>query len=280
MDSFNNPDDILKQALLPFQIFGLWTPKSGSILIYRLRGIAFLIFTNSVTFFILVHLFMLEDYSQLSSALWGILPAVCQCIKCVYIFSYNSELQQLIDPIRQFQLKSIEESLLVKNRMSLIYKFAVSFIVTSVGGSSLKEWTAPMNTEPTLPYYAWLPFWDWKNSRRDYWLAWSYQTIGINAIVIMILSTEILFGFMLYVVSIQLEIIGNRLRNIGHSLGEMTNADEATKTLLHCIKIHIRTLEFKEKIQNYMNFPYVCHLMASGILISAIVNDLVMVCFE
>lgn len=277
---FINPDKITKPLILIFHCFGLWRPRAVTGLVYQIYGILYLTFSCTLTTLMILHLTLLEDRSELSSALWAMLTAICITIKSIYIYAHNYELQQMVGRIRKFRLKNEKEHILVEKHLTLIYRVGTFLACSMFGAGYLKMITAPMFEKPTLPFEAWYPFLDWENSRRDYWLAVLLQFVGFNTVVIFVPVTDTLFSFMIFIVSIEFQIVGMRLEEIGgpSAMPRYNDEAKAIRELVECIKLHIRTLKFKESIQKFMNFPYSCYIAASGISISAIIAELVAVC--
>lgn len=52
---------------------------------------------------------------------------------------------------------------------------------------------------------------------------------------------------------------------------------EETEHLVECVKLHIEVIDFKEKIEECFNIPFSFQAIASSIVISSIVNEMVQV---
>lgn len=278
MYSFLNPDKVLKPTLLIFRICGLWRPDSS--VFYRIYGIIFVCSGFVFTSFMAATIFIIEEWSQLPSAVWMALTNVCGCLKCLCALVYHKEFLQLAESARQFRLKSSDERALVDKRLNSVYIFGVVFGTFAHGAVTLNAITASTFKVPRLPFEVWTPFWDWKHSIRDYWFAWSFLLIGNNVLVLAQVTTEIYFAFLLSVISTETEIIGKRLKGLGNLKRSANDGKENTedlKCLIECVELHLGVLKLKARVQNLMNFPYFCQIASSGIIISAIIVVLAMV---
>lgn len=280
MYSFVNPDKVLNPITKVFRGFGLWEPSSSFI--YRIYGILYLSFFGLFILFMVAYAFLLEDTSQLSFALWMMLTEFCAFLKFIYVYAYNDDLLDIIQRIKAFQLRTDKERILMDKYMKFIYKCGIFFAWSALFSVHVNQLTAPTFDKPTLPFGTWLPFWEWKTCRKDYWRAWVYQYIAINTSVLILVCVEIVISFTLLMTSIQIEIVGKRLEDIGKPVKNLR--DDGSQQivgcdyLIECIHLHRTALDLKERIQKLMNVPYFCQVASSGIVISAIVVDLAKVC--
>lgn len=275
MDQFVNPNKVTNPLIAILRGFGLWKLQSSAGLSYRIYGIFIILFCCLMTFFLIMNLILMSDYSKLSAALWPTLSGLCGCIKFIHVYAYNSELERLLERIKSVHLKTDKERLLVERHLTFLHRFGIFFFISVLGSVNMHNLRAAMYDKPELPHEAWCPFWDWQNSRRDYWLAWTYQCVSVNTSIIIIAAIDTFLCFMLYMIGVEVVIVGDRLAVIGKTMEG--NKPDANKILIECAKMHLSTLKLKERIQNFMNFPYFCQISASGIVLSAIVADLTMV---
>ncbi|XP_037040275.1 odorant receptor 94b-like [Bradysia coprophila] len=74
--------------------------------------------------------------------------------------------------------------------------------------------SAIMSDNPRLPYPAWYPF-GWKSNTSAYPWLYTYQVVGVIIQANLNMSLDLLAAYFMFMASIKLEIVGNRLQKLG-----------------------------------------------------------------
>lgn len=223
------------------------------------------IFSACSTFSMIIFLLRLDNYRELTYGLYMMLTQFCGFIKIMFFHWHNSKMRQFVERIKAFMVNSDFEEKLVANRMRFFDKFAAFYYIMAISAIHATELMTIFSQKIQLPFSGWYPMFDWQNNVRHYWMAVGYQYLCILSVNLLLITVEIYFAFLIFIVSIQLEIIGHRLRAIGFTVKEMNSHEDIghalqrkqkeMKRLIECINLHIETVEFKENIECYFNIP-------------------------
>lgn len=267
---------------MALRVFGLWGSGTKPSQCYQIYGIFVVSFYCVFTFFMVAQIILLDDKAKLAHTLSMPLIVLCGCLKFIYFVIYNKELQELVQHIRRFRLESDEERALVNGNINGIYIVAIIFTIGCMSSTHVNVITIANLDHPALPFAGWYPFWDWQHCKRDYYITLTYQYIGINTSVLLMLAVEMFFTFMLLMSGIIFEIIGKRIKRLGKAtqvnacgkiphglIKTVMNKPDESDILINCVQQHLNVLALKEKIEKLMSFSYMCQMLASAISISA-----------
>lgn len=281
-----NADRSISKIRFMFRIFGCWRSEPSSRW-YSLYSIMYLVlFPACLTFFMFMFLWRLDNYEELSYGLYMFLTQFCGLIKVLCFQLRNSELRQFFERIKMFQVHGDFEEKLVTHRSRFFDRVSALYYTMAITALHITILMAIFSETARLPFSSWYPMLDWQNDAQHYWIAIAYQYVAIISACFLIQTVDAYFNFSLFVVSIQLEIIGHRLRAIGSTIKnlncvkmcEMQQSEcEETQRLVECVKLHIEVVDFKEKIENCFNIPFFFQAIASSIVISSIVNEMIQV---
>lgn len=272
-----NADKCLKKLIFLLRVFGVWYPEKRKILYFIYSTAYFLIFPGLTNVFMFVYLLKLDNIKDLTYGLYMFLTQLCGLIKFVCFLYKNSEFQQLIKRSRAFPLESEIERKLIETRIGFFLKIAIFYYVMAMTAIHTTELMAIFADTVKLPFSAWYPFLDWENNSRDYWIAVAYQHVSITSASLVIITIDVLFSLLLFIVSIELELIGMRMSKIGyfsHDQREIGNLTaEHFDKLKTNIDFHRKAVEFKCSLENCFDLPFFVQIVASGIVISSIINE-------
>lgn len=272
---------------------GLWKPsKSTYAIFYNIYGLSFLfIFSFLYTFCMSMKIFFLNNVKDTSTVLFMSLNEVSLFIKVVYFYMQNRKIQALFSELNDFDLDNIEEHDLVANRLSYFWKVNLFYYIIANWATCTTEIAALFAEETMLPFSGWYPGFDWEHNARDYWTIFLYQCAGMMITCNMSMTVDMYPCFFIYVISIQLRIVGRRVRALGHEITETSqntrtiyssngkikekeNELRATSELIRCIKNHQNILRQTEVLQSYFTMSFLSLIAISGIVICSMSNEL------
>lgn len=252
-------------------IIGLWKPKTDSTA-YNIFG-ALYIFMFSVlfTFFMILYMCYLTDITELTFAIWMTLVQLCGCIKFINFFARNRNIQQLERIVNDFQLESKEEYDYVANGIKWFSRMAFFYWTMGMFAIQSTVLLALLGDQPRLPYGGVYPFLDWRSSTRDFVIVLCYQEFSLTTSSSLIMVTDIYLSFILYMISVRLDLVGRRFEKLGYGVVkcEQENLDKMQKYM----EIYQVTIQFKEKVEQIFTFPFFCQIAVSAVIISSIITE-------
>lgn len=208
-----------------FRVTGLW-PHEDSGRLYYYFGVVFqFIFSFAYTIFMLINLFMLDNVVEITANLYMALTELALFVKIANFFVRIDAMQEMFRSIQSFQLDSIEEEHLINRRLKFFLKISIYYygcanmaVVTSMISTLL-------STEVKLPFYGWYVV-DWRENRQHYWAVFAYQIIGMYITANLNITIELFPMLLMYMASVQMEILGRRMRKIGWRQNTTTFSSE------------------------------------------------------
>lgn len=212
-------------------------------------------------------------------------------VKVVYFYIQNRKIQALFSELNEFDLDSAEEQSLVADRLKYFWKVNLFYYVIANWATGTTEIAALFAEETMLPFTGWYPGFDWEHNARDYWTIFVYQSIGMAITCNMSMTVDMYPCFFIYMTSIQLRIVGRRMRALGREIAEThrntsriqspeqkikeTEKElKATKELIRCIENHQNILRQTEVFQSYFTMPFLSLIAISGTVICCMSNEL------
>lgn len=222
----------------------------------------------------LVYLLKLDNKKDLTYGLYMFLTQLCGLIKFLCFLYKNIEFQQLIKRSKVFQLETEFEERLIEKRIGFFFKIAVFYYIMAMIAIHTTELMAICAETVKLPFSAWYPFLDWEHNARDYWVAVAYQHVSITSASLLIITIDVLFSLLLFVVSIELELIGLRMSQIGYIADDNAICwAQQFEIFKNNINLHRKAVEFKCALEKCFDLPFFIQIVASGIVISSIINE-------
>lgn len=242
---------ITTSLLIVFCIIGLWRPKWISNNIYKYYSIIMIfVFSFLLTLTMLINLILLKDKEQLTDSMYMTLTELALFLKICNFHGHNRSIQSLLISVQNFQLETPQEIEIYQNKARFYFQILLmDFMFTNLSHVMI-QLRALLSSEYIQPFPAWYPF-DSGFSIRRYWLIYVHQLIGMTLTSNLNVSIELYPNFMLYMVSVQMEILCNRLRNIGHrsrkigcnkvnyaNVDGIEDQETALVALKKCVKTH------------------------------------------
>lgn len=278
MSSSLNADKCLKKLKLLLRALGIWYSKSHKQFYFIYSALFLFICPGLTNLSMFVYLVKLTDRSDLTYGLYMFLTQFCGFIKFMCFLVKNNDFQQLIKRSMEFQLESEFEKKLVAQRIRFFFRVAIFYYLMAVIAIHTTELMAIFADTVKLPFSSWYPCLDWQHNTRHYWIAVAYQHISITSASLLIITIDVLFSILMFIVSIEIELIGLRMANIGYF--EMQTPENKLamemkhlKMLVNNIIFHRKAIAFKCSLEDCFDVPFFVQIVASGIVISSIINE-------
>lgn len=239
-------DQTIKPILLTLRWCGLW-PSDGPSRAYRVYGISMLvIFSFLLTLTMLIQLFGFTDFDSLTDSMYMALTEFALFIKTANFFLRNDSMQQHVRTAKNFQLETHDEVKLFNTRMRFIRRIIVMLFVSV----NIAHFSTEMKTVFTpgllLLFPASYPT-GWLDGGAKYLFVYGHQSIGAFITSNLSAALEAYTCVMLYMVAVQMEILGMRLRSFGHHTGDNANRGQSDAKRMN--KNHEQLGQLREFIQ-------------------------------
>lgn len=276
-----NADKALKKIIFSLRIFGLWKPQPRTIAYDVYSTVYFIICPGLLNILMFIFLLNLEDQKDLTSALYMFLTQLCGGIKSSWFLVRNREFQQLVQRSKTFILGSVSEQKFVAKRMKFFFFLTSFYAATALSALHTTEIMAFVSNTRKLPFPVWYPFLDWKIYARDYWIAVSYTHVAIISASVVIIAVDILLCLLIFIVSIELELIGKRLSTLGYPkkgtskkrLDRINVEIEYFNVMKNCVNCHNEAHDFKCALEKGFSLPFLFQIVFSGIIIASIIIE-------
>lgn len=270
---------------------GLWLPpKTQRSPYYTAYALTFLfVFSFWYTLCMVVNIFLLSNVADMTTVLFMSLNEVSLFIKVVYFFMQNRKIQQLMGKLNEFDVENADERKLISDRIAFFWKVNLFYYIIANWATSTTEVASLFADETMLPFPGWYPGLDWQHNRTHYWIVFIYQCTGMCITCNMSMSVDMYPCFFLYMISVELSILGRRIRALGHEHNEKRNDDDqdehegnqqrrptmdATKYLIRIIQRHQDILQYAETFESYFTMSFLSLIAISGTVICSMANEL------
>lgn len=279
MQSSPNFNKCLSKLKLIIRVFGVWYPEKKNIY-YYIYSTAYLFICPGLTnIFMLIYLLKLNALKDLTYGLYMFLTQLCGLVKFIWFLVKIRNFRLLVNRSKTFQLESKFEEELVEQRFHFFIKLAGLYCSLAMIAVHTMELTAIFADTVELPFSSWFPFVDWEHNQKDYWIAVGYQYISVASSCLLLITIDVLFSFLLFVVSIEIELIGLRMSKIGCSFNKDHDTESSFQLKqLNILKdnviLHREAIEFKCSLEDSFTLPFFVQFIASAIVISSIITEL------
>lgn len=233
---------ICKIMLTILRFFGLWLPEST--LFYRIySALLHFIFTFCYTSAMVTALFFSPSTNETLTAIGMIMALIALNIKVLNIYMNHQMIRRCLVFIEEFELLNKEEERRKTERVRMFT--IVAAILYCTGNTAGMSVFLAAHRGRVLPYVAWYPF------DLSFWWLYSYQVAGMVMLSNVNMTMELLPSYLMYMVSIKMEILGERLRKLGNGVHNVDGyMEQETQTQLkesvklsQCIRTHQSILE-------------------------------------
>lgn len=258
-------------------IFGLWKPfKKPNWLqnTYSLYSVVFLtIFSIMYAASMVVNIFLLTDFSELSNRLFMSLTEAALAIKVINFFLNNHEWQLILSELDDFRTKCARDEQVLWSRIR-IFSIAMNSFFINVQICVHASGIFPLVTgTKDLLYSGWYPGFDWENNRRDYWLIYGYQYIGIFITGNLNVAIDAYYWFVIHILSAQYNIVGHRIESIQFDETKDSIA-KVRLDLMQQMEAHQSLNSKLRLIQRNIQWAYFAQILLSSVVICSITREL------
>lgn len=172
-----------------------------------------------------VSLVFISDVNEITLAICVTFTLVAYVVKIINFYWNNLGMKQCLRAVSDFVLENDDEFEFVEQRMEPFQRLALFYyIVPNLCG--ITAYLKPIFAVKTeLPFIGWYPL-DWRNNTMDYWIIYVYQVVGILIEINLNVTMELFPSYLMYMLSIQIEILGKRLERTGEQESETENVFE------------------------------------------------------
>lgn len=252
---------------------GLWKPygkSNRSYFTYTAYSVLILsFFSISYTVFMACGIFVGADFSDLTSRLYMSLTEVALTIRVVQFFIKNREWQKILIDIKEFEINSHDEQQIMRRRVWMLQIIIFSYCALP-NFAAQSYGTAPLFSDKTiLAFSGWYPGFDWRNNRRDFWVIFAYQYIGIIFTSNLAAVIDTYYWFLMQMLGTQAKIFGDRLSAI-----KVRNGENIRRQLIRHIHMHQQLNNTLKLIQKNLQWSYFSQILMSSIVICSTTNEL------
>lgn len=230
MESEFNPIKPINGMLKFFLFCGLWPAKSKYKWIYWIYAAMFhFLFTFAYIYFKIENLFIETDIRLLTVGFFIFLAEVSLVVRIVNLLINFDDITECLSIVKKMRMCNDNEIDIMKGNFSFFSK-VMTLYVNCGTSACLCSWIAPLfSSEPMLPYPASYPV-DWKHNSQSYWLAFSYQVIGVSFQAYGIILLQLFSIYLMAAIGAHLDVLKYRLENLGQRTTE--------PQFVECIKLH------------------------------------------
>lgn len=221
-----------------FRVFGLWFDSKYATQLNRVYTVAVCVFYLVYLTCLMTYLFFTIDLEDTVNAMYMAMTILSLFVKIINLVAKNRQIRQCIKQVEDFELYNVEERRLYHKRHThfarlMIYYYTVCYITGTASGINAVF-------QGTLPFRGSYPC-DWRQGGACYWSVYAYQMIGIMLCIQLNVTLEQFACFVMYEISIQLEIVGNRLEGIGWT--NCGSDDQQLADLKSWVKVHKKSMQ-------------------------------------
>lgn len=166
-----------------------------------------------------------------------VMTMVSLFVKAINFVAMNESIRSCLARIHDFGLMDDEERKLYTKRQRNFARLVISYYVVCYVTTIALGINAAF--QRTLVFPGSYPC-DWRQGGACYWSVYAYQEIGIGLCMHLNVSLQQISCFMMYEMSVQLEILGNRLMQIGW---KNRRNDRKYVTLNNWVKAHTQSMQ-------------------------------------
>lgn len=279
------PNQVIDKIVRLFILVGIWPADYEFRTLYIVYGIAFqFTFSYAYAMFNLINLFVVTDLSVITEQIFIVLPMVSMCLRMTNFVVRFKEMKNFLAVINSFEVFNQEELDLYKARLSRFVSVMIFYLSCAVFAVSFSNCAPLFDKTMRLPYPGWYPL-DWGNilwklislsnpnisalvletNVTYYWTLYAYQFIGISFLSSTLVNLENYQIYCMVSATIQIEIIGMRLRRLGHQI-KCKNKNETEmvykqrqdlenlEDLVQCIKDHEFAMKFNYSPLGFLSY--------------------------
>lgn len=237
-----------KVCVFLFGVFGLWSKYKAktmaSIMYYVYALTMHLTFSFFYTGFMVASVIFISSVNEITFFICVNFTFIAYLVKMVNFVWNEAGMKQCLKIVSNFELENEYESEFLEGRMDPFQRLAKCYyIVPNLCG--LTAYLKPLFAHETeLPVMGLYPL-DWKNNSMDYWIIYVYQVVAIFIEINVNITIELFPSYLMYMLSIQMEILGKRIEDISASTCSTIDLGN---------DISISTMEQQEILQKLLEY--------------------------
>lgn len=225
---------LVKVTVSVSYFFGMW-PKENSTIFYTIFGYMFQILTTfGWTLAKCIGTAFLQDKNEIILLTASSMYCVVAAYRAFIVMRKYKTIDICLKAISEFSLNKVEYEIMQRKirKFSNMSSAYTAFILLGVTSALLNP---VLSVERVMPVPIWLPYIDWQENERDFYIALIFSIMGIASMVVVCAFTPIIIWYLIYGSSLTLEVLGHRLQNLGY---EQKNHEQTSSDLVKCIKLH------------------------------------------
>lgn len=259
---------------------GLWKPFKMPIWfqnVYSTYSVVLITaFSVIYTAAMVINIFLLTDFSELSERLFISLTEAACAIKIYNFFVNNREWQEILSELEDFRIKSPREEKILRKRtyifqiLAKIYYCNTQFTINALAVLYM------FSGATDLMFSGWYPGFDWQNNRRHFWAVFVYQYVGVVISAGINAAIDSYYYFVMHILSAQANIVGRRLSSIrfDNSKGSIWSV---RMNLIEQMTTHQRQNMIMSMIEENISWAYFTQVILSSIVICATTREFAVV---
>lgn len=270
------------------RMLGIWLPEKFSTLYFVYSALLYIICSFTYVVCMCLNFLFLTTISDTTHSIYMTFTCVALLFKTTNFLWYNRDMKNNCKIINDFQLLNDDEVNFVRQRMRTYWNIWLS-VYTMINATIVAAFVSAVISIPKqLPFRAYYPM-DWQHNERNYWIVYTYQVVGMVVQANLNIVVEVFPGFLIYMVSVKMDILSKRLRRIGKNLKKSSvqhidsSRAEQRKSiidLMDCIKLHQHIANFIGQIEDNFSIAYFVQFCLSGIVICSVTYAMTTVEFQ
>lgn len=230
-----DPTEPIHSVITLFKVCGIWPIQYRFRNLYLIYGFCFqFAFTFAFCGFKLLNFVFKTNMDQVTVIVFETLAEISLWVRVINIIVNFESIRNCLDLIKLFTFQNEDELRFFKTRLRVFTKI-MRFYAVCASFACLFSLSAPFFTDkPMLAYPAWYPL-DWQNNRTHFWIAYTYQFVGILFLAHTLVFLETYHLYLLIAIGAQLDILSQRLRDIGGKFLDLPDAARQEKTTTYFI---------------------------------------------
>lgn len=256
--SENRLSQILRLILY---IFGLW-PEPKTHPLYKLYSTVLhivvpLVYSICMSVNILKSI---NDVDHFTETLTSSLAVLSNFFKLVNYIYYKSNIIQCYTKLSEIQRNSRSNEKIFNSKLKNLNILTLMFYCGANCSVFAAIFKTLISTEFELPIPSWYPL-DWKHNRRDYWIAYTYNTIGAFIVGNLNVTMDCYAYYLLAMVTAQFEMLFERIEELGKKNHDNVGVDtpshkvalpDSVMSIKLCLKEHQNILLLVLKIKHFV----------------------------
>ncbi|XP_037028607.1 odorant receptor 94a-like [Bradysia coprophila] len=265
-----DPTEVIHAVIVAFKICGLWPINYKFRSLYLIYRFFFqLSFTYAYVGFKLLNFYMRTHLDLATVIIFESLAEISVCLRAAIFILNFDDIFDFLRRIKLFKCESEDEVNIYKKRFGLFsnvlrFYFGCAFFATFF------SLCAPFfSDKPMLAYPAYYPYLDWQNNRHHFWIAYTYQLVGMLFMAHTLILLESYHIYLMVTIGAQLDILAERFRRVGKMYLDLPHDVQQEKTLeffLDNVKNFEELSRFIDKVETVFDVQFFYQFVCSALV--------------